>query len=75
MGDILIFSTYMLHAPLTNHSDRVRFSSDTRYFLANDADGVDSRHMGPVPDEFERRQGDKTMRQACTKWGLAVELS
>ena len=73
MGDILVFSTYMLHAPLTNTSDRVRFSSDTRYFLAGDEDGVDHRHMGPIPDEFERHQGDKTMRQACIEWGLAVD--
>ena len=73
MGDILLFSAYLLHAPLVNHSDRVRLSSDTRYFLAADVNGVDSRHMGPIPDEFPRREGGKTMRQACEEWGLAHE--
>lgn len=65
-----------MHAPLTNTSNRIRLSSDTRYQLASDP--VDTRHMStaqwPMPDEFERQQGQKTMRQACQEWGISEML-
>lgn len=67
-GDILVFSAYLLHAPLTNTTDRLRLSSDTRYQLASEAQ--DQRHMGWIPDEFERMQGEKTLQEACRDWGL-----
>ena len=55
-GDILVFSAYLMHAPLTNTTDRLRFSTDTRYQLASQPQ--DMRHMGPIPDEFNRQQGE-----------------
>eukprot|EP01046_Picozoa_sp_COSAG06_P063768 COSAG06_NODE_14952_length_1112_cov_1.084896_1_plen_92_part_00 len=61
-GDILVFSAYLMHAPLTNTTDRLRFSTDTRYQLASQPQ--DMRHMGPIPDEFNRQQGERfTSRQ------------
>eukprot|EP01052_Picozoa_sp_SAG31_P028751 SAG31_NODE_2800_length_5077_cov_2.098433_6_plen_366_part_00 len=67
-GDILVFGTNVLHAPLTNLSEKVRLSSDTRYQLASEPQ--DSRHMGELPDVFPRQQGAKTLQQACLEWGL-----
>lgn len=72
-GDILVFSAYLLHAPLTNTTDKLRLSSDTRYQLASEP--LDQRHMGWIPDEFERLQGEKTLEQACREWGLGGMLA
>ena len=47
MGDVLIFSMYMLHASSDNRSERVRVSTDTRYQLASEA--VDERWIGEDP--------------------------
>lgn len=46
-GDLLVFSTYTIHASLDNHSDRIRLSSDSRYQLASDP--VDERWVGDAP--------------------------
>jgi hypothetical protein len=47
MGDLVIFSTKLVHASLDNHSDRIRISTDTRYQLASEP--VDERWVGPGP--------------------------
>jgi len=47
MGDLLIFSVYMVHCSLDNTSDRIRLTSDTRYQLASDP--VDERWIGEEP--------------------------
>ena len=46
-GDLLVFSTYTIHASLDNHSRRIRLSSDTRYQLASAP--VDERWVGEAP--------------------------
>ncbi|MDA7633264.1 phytanoyl-CoA dioxygenase family protein [bacterium] len=47
MGDLVIFSTKLVHASLDNHSDQIRISTDTRYQLASQP--VDERWVGPGP--------------------------
>lgn len=46
-GDVLIFSTYTVHASIDNGSDRIRLSSDSRYQPA--ADVADERWVGEQP--------------------------
>lgn len=46
-GDLLVFSVYLVHASLDNHSNRIRLSSDTRYQLASEP--ADERWIGPNP--------------------------
>ena len=73
-AQILIFSAYLLHAPLANRLDRIRLTSDTRYFPRDGP--VDERHMALEGSEdghtrvFERLHGQRTMAQACQEWGL-----
>jgi hypothetical protein len=47
MGDVLVFSPFIIHASSDNHSPRLRISSDTRYQLASEP--VDERWAGPNP--------------------------
>ena len=47
LGDVLIFSVYMVHCSLDNNSDCIRITSDTRYQLATDP--VDERWIGEEP--------------------------
>jgi hypothetical protein len=47
MGDVLIFSVFLVHCSLDNVSDRIRLTSDTRYQLA--AEPVDERWIGEEP--------------------------
>jgi len=47
MGDLLVFSTKLVHGSLDNQSDRVRLSTDTRYQLASEP--ADERWVGPGP--------------------------
>ncbi|MBA3442113.1 MAG: phytanoyl-CoA dioxygenase family protein [Pyrinomonadaceae bacterium] len=46
-GDALIFGIYVLHASLTNQTNRYRISVDTRYQLASEP--VDERWAGSSP--------------------------
>ncbi len=47
-GDVLLFSIFTVHASLDNTTtDRIRFSSDTRYQPASEP--VDERWIGPNP--------------------------
>lgn len=46
-GDLLVFSVYLVHASLDNHSNRIRLSSDTRYQLASEP--ADERWIGANP--------------------------
>jgi len=45
VGDVVIFGMTLIHASLDNQTDRIRFSSDSRYQLASEA--VDDRWVGP----------------------------
>ena len=47
MGDLLTFRMDTVHASLDNQSDRIRFSTDTRYQLASEP--VDERWVGENP--------------------------
>ncbi|MDA0747342.1 MAG: phytanoyl-CoA dioxygenase family protein [bacterium] len=47
LGDILIFSVFLLHASSDNHTNRVRISSDSRYQLATE--DQDERWIGDNP--------------------------
>jgi hypothetical protein len=47
MGDVLIFSVFLVHCSMDNASDRIRLTSDTRYQLASDP--VDERWIGDDP--------------------------
>lgn len=46
-GDVLIFSVYLVHGSLDNHTNRIRLSSDSRYQRASEP--ADHRWMGPNP--------------------------
>jgi hypothetical protein len=46
-GDLLTFTTFLVHASLDNHSDRIRLSSDSRYQPASEP--ADERWIGPNP--------------------------
>ncbi|NKB71630.1 MAG: phytanoyl-CoA dioxygenase [Candidatus Latescibacteria bacterium] len=47
MGDVLIFSMYLMHASSDNHTNRIRLSSDTRYQRADEP--IDERWIGANP--------------------------
>lgn len=47
MGDLLIFSVYLIHGSLDNHSREIRLSTDSRYQLASDP--IDERWVGEHP--------------------------
>ncbi|MDF2439291.1 MAG: hypothetical protein JWN98_275 [Abditibacteriota bacterium] len=47
MGDLLVFSVFTVHASLDNQTNRIRFSSDSRYQLASLP--ADERWIGPAP--------------------------
>ena len=47
VGDVVIFSAYIMHGSLDNSSDRIRISTDTRYQLASEP--VDERWIGEHP--------------------------
>lgn len=46
-GDLLTFTTFLVHASLDNHSNRIRLSSDSRYQPASEP--ADERWIGPNP--------------------------
>ncbi len=46
-GDVLVFSIYLMHASLDNHTRGFRVSTDSRYQLASDP--VDERWIGKNP--------------------------
>jgi ectoine hydroxylase-related dioxygenase (phytanoyl-CoA dioxygenase family) len=47
VGDVVTFGMKVVHASIDNQSDRIRFSSDSRYQLATEA--IDDRWIGPSP--------------------------
>ncbi len=47
MGDLLIFSVYLIHGSLDNHSKEIRLSTDSRYQLASEP--LDERWVGEHP--------------------------
>jgi hypothetical protein len=51
-GDVVIFTTYTVHASLDNTSDRIRLSTDSRYQPAGTI--LDERWIGPNPIAHDR---------------------
>ena len=47
VGDVVTFGMTVVNASLDNQTDRIRFSSDSRYQLASEA--IDDRWIGPKP--------------------------
>jgi hypothetical protein len=47
MGDLLIFSVFLVHGSLDNHSKEIRLSTDSRYQLKSDP--IDERWIGEHP--------------------------
>lgn len=47
MGDVLVFSIFLVHCSLDNTTDRIRLTSDTRYQLASEP--ADERWIGEHP--------------------------
>jgi len=47
VGDVVTFGMTVVHASLDNQTDRIRFSSDSRYQLASEA--IDDRWIGAKP--------------------------
>jgi hypothetical protein len=47
MGDLLIFSVFLVHGSLDNHSKEIRLSTDSRYQLASEP--LDERWIGEHP--------------------------
>jgi ectoine hydroxylase-related dioxygenase (phytanoyl-CoA dioxygenase family) len=46
-GDLVVFTVQTVHASITNRSNQIRLSTDTRYQLASEP--VDERWIGPKP--------------------------
>lgn len=69
-GDVLIFGMYIMHASLTNTTDRLRLSVDTRYQLASEP--ADERWCGREPKgHYAWGKGEPIhMEDARSKWGV-----
>ncbi len=71
-GDAIILNMFIMHASLTNNSDRYRISCDTRYQLASDP--VDERWAGKTPvghTEFWRPGAAiEPVTESRQKWGV-----
>ena len=70
MGDALIFGMWMMHASLTNESNRFRISGDTRYQPASEP--VDGRWIGrePIGNYAWRRTPPKPIEESRREWGV-----
>lgn len=70
-GDVLVFGMHLMHASLTNVSDRLRLTSDTRYQPASEP--IDERWVGAQPMGHARPQ-DAGPRQSVEdlrrRWGV-----
>lgn len=71
-GDALIFGMFMMHASLSNTTNRYRISCDTRYQLAGEP--VDDRWIGTDPKAHyglsDPSKQHVPMREAREKWGV-----
>ncbi len=69
MGDVVILGMYTMHGSITNTSNRLRLSTDTRYQLASDP--VDHRWVGEDPiAHYDWLEGEETipMEEMRRKW-------
>ena len=72
MGDIVILNMNIIHASLSNMTDRIRISCDTRYQPLSDP--VDSRWSGKNPKGHEQlwKKGVKleSVTRSRKRWGI-----
>ena len=74
--DLVVFRLDTMHGSLSNGSDRVRISCDTRWYAAKDA--VDARYMGKDPvgtskwwaSRHNKEVFPTSMEEAKRNWGL-----
>ena len=79
MTDIVVFRLDTMHGSLSNGSPgEVRISCDTRWYDANDPNGVDMRYMGENPvgtatwwvNRHNKEFFPSSMEEAKSAWGL-----
>ena len=72
VGDVIIFSMFLMHASLVNTSDKIRITADTRYQLA--AEPIDERWVGEKPKGHYawKQQGTKieSLEKSRQRWGV-----
>ena len=72
VGDVVIFSMYLMHASLVNTSDKIRITADTRYQLASEP--VDERWIGDKPiGHYTWKQPDakiESLDASRRRWGV-----
>jgi hypothetical protein len=72
VGDVIIFSMFLMHASLVNTSDKVRITADTRYQLA--AEPIDERWVGENPKgHYAWKQKDakiESLEESRRRWGV-----
>ncbi|MCE2399742.1 phytanoyl-CoA dioxygenase family protein [Candidatus Poribacteria bacterium] len=72
VGDVIIFSMFLMHASLVNTSDKIRITADTRYQLA--AEAIDERWIGKNPKgHYAWKQKDtkiESLAESRRRWGV-----
>ncbi len=72
VGDVIIFSMFLMHASLVNTSNKIRITADTRYQLA--AEPIDERWIGESPQgHYAWKQKDakiESLEESRRKWGV-----
>jgi hypothetical protein len=71
-GDVVIMNMFLMHASLTNLTNRIRISVDTRYQLASEP--VDPRWVGETPEthsEYWKADAKlEPLEKSREKWGV-----
>ena len=72
VGDVIIFSMFLMHASLVNTSDKIRITADTRYQLA--AEPIDERCVAEKPKgHYAWKQKDakiESLEESRRRWGV-----
>ncbi len=72
MGDVVIFSMFLMHASLRNTSNKIRITADTRYQLAEEP--ADERWVGENPKgHYAWKQHDAQIEPLAVsrkRWGV-----
>ena len=72
VGDVIIFSMFLMHASLVNTSNKIRITADTRYQLASEA--IDERWIGEKPKgHYAWKQKDteiESLEESRRRWGV-----
>lgn len=72
VGDVIIFSMFLMHASLVNTSDKIRITADARYQLASEP--IDERWVGEKPKgHYAWKQQDaeiESLETSRQRWGV-----